>query len=80
MIIFAKSLSNKEIISQDGRMIGHLYNLTVDSDTGDIIDLVVQPNKTLNTKKYRVDGDLILIPFKAVKSIKEYIIVDTMLV
>lgn len=67
MIVFAKSLSNKEIVSQDGRKIGLLYNLTVDLDTGDIIDLVVQPDKSLNTKKYRMDGSLILIPFKAVR-------------
>ncbi|HIH40339.1 MAG TPA: PRC-barrel domain containing protein [Halobacteria archaeon] len=79
MIVFAKSLSNKEIVSQDGRKIGLLYNLTVDLDTGDIIDLVVQPDKSLNTKKYRMDGSLILIPFKAVRSIKEYIVVDSML-
>jgi len=80
MILFAKSLSNKEIVSEDGRKIGTLYNFTADLDTGDIIDLVVQPDKSMNTKRYKVDGDFILIPFKAVMSVKEYIMVDSMLI
>lgn len=79
MNLLAKSLSDKEIMGQDGTVIGVLQNIIADLDTGDLLDLVVKPDASLNTKRYRKDGNFVLISFNAVKSAKDYIMVDKML-
>ncbi|NLN09548.1 MAG: PRC-barrel domain containing protein, partial [Methanoculleus thermophilus] len=47
-----------------------------DLNTGQIIDLIVKPDETFRTDGYRMDGDKMLVPFEAVKDIKDYIVVD----
>ena len=49
---------------------------TVDLTTGQVIDLIVKPDDTFKTDGYKMDGDKMLVPFEAVKDIKDYIVVD----
>lgn len=73
---FSRSLSGKNVMSTDGKIIGLIKNITVDLDTGQVIDLIVKPNKTFDTTGFVTDGDRVVIPFEAVKDIKDYIVVD----
>ncbi|MCX6694612.1 MAG: PRC-barrel domain-containing protein [Methanomicrobiales archaeon] len=72
----ARSLSRKKIVTSDGKLIGTLKNITVDVDTGQLIDLVVYPDGSFDTAGYRIEGDRIFISFESVKDIKDYIVVD----
>jgi sporulation protein YlmC with PRC-barrel domain len=74
--VLARSLSHKQIITNDGKAIGELRNLMVDFETGQITDLVIESDPTFDTTGYRMDGDRMMIPFESVRDIKDYIVVD----
>jgi sporulation protein YlmC with PRC-barrel domain len=75
--IFARSLSRKKIMSNDGKLIGTLKNIRVDFDSGQVIEMIIHPDQTFVTDGYVLeDNNLLLIPFEAVKDIKDYIVVD----
>jgi len=75
--VFARSLSRKKIMSNDGKLIGTLKNIRVDFDSGQIIEMIVHPDQTFDTSSYNLEDDkLLVIPFESVKDIKDYIVVD----
>ena len=41
-----------------------------------VVDLLVKQDETFRTDGYRTDGDKMLVPFEAVKDIKDYVVVD----
>ena len=63
-------------MTNDGKGIGSLRNLMVDFDTGLITDLVLEPEESFDTTGYTLDGENMLIPFEAVRDIKDFIVVD----
>ncbi|HNQ33336.1 MAG: PRC-barrel domain protein [Euryarchaeota archaeon ADurb.Bin009] len=73
---FCRTLAKKKVMSNDGMLIGTIKNITVDLTTGQVIDLIVKPDDTFKTDGYKMDGDKMLVPFEAVKDIKDYIVVD----
>lgn len=74
---FARSLSRKKIMSNDGKLIGTLKNLRVDFDSGQVVEMIIHPDQTFVSEGYRMEDDkLLVIPFEAVKDIKDYIVVD----
>jgi sporulation protein YlmC with PRC-barrel domain len=73
---YSRALSGKNIMSTDGKIIGLIKNITVDLETGQVVDLIVKPNNTFDTTGFVIEGDRIVIPFEAVKDIKDYIVVD----
>ncbi|MDD1704848.1 MAG: PRC-barrel domain-containing protein [Methanoregula sp.] len=75
--VFARSLSRKKIMSNDGKLIGMLKNIRVDFDSGQVIEMIVHPDQTFDTSSYNLEDDkLLVIPFESVKDIKDYIVVD----
>jgi sporulation protein YlmC with PRC-barrel domain len=73
---YARALSRKKVMSSDGMVIGTIKNITVDLDSGQIMDLVVKPEPSFDTSSYSLENDRLFIPFEAVKDIKDYIVVD----
>lgn len=63
-------------MGSDGTDLGTLYDLIVDVNTGDILDLMVKPDPDLNIQEFRVENDFLLLPFESVRAIKDYIVVD----
>ncbi len=74
--IFASDLAGKEIVTVAGTVIGELENITFDLNTGELVDLVIKPDKKLSRTRYRADGKFLRIPFAAVCAIKDYIVID----
>lgn len=74
--VFAKNLSNKQVMATDGTEIGVLYNVVMDIETSRLVNLVVKPDMALDASKYQYDGQYITIPFGSVRAIKDYIVVD----
>lgn len=75
--IFAKNLSNKQVMATDGTELGLLFNIVMDGKNGDLIDLLVKPDMNLDPANYRMqDNQYILIPFTSVRAIKDYIVID----
>lgn len=75
--VFARSLSRKKIMSNDGKLIGTLKNIRVDFNSGQVMEMIVHPDQTFSTEGYALEDDkLLVIPFESVKDIKDYIVVD----
>jgi sporulation protein YlmC with PRC-barrel domain len=75
--VFARSLSRKKIMSNDGKLIGTLKNIRVDFDSGQVQEMIIHPDQSFSTDGYNLEDDkLLIIPFDAVKDIKDYIVVD----
>jgi sporulation protein YlmC with PRC-barrel domain len=75
--VFARTLSRKKIMSNDGKLIGTLKNIRVDFDSGQVLEMLVHPDQTFDTSNYEMEDDKILkISFESVKDIKDYIVVD----
>ncbi|HOF96285.1 MAG TPA: PRC-barrel domain-containing protein [Methanoculleus sp.] len=73
---FCRTLAKKKVMSNDGMLIGTIKNIMVDLTTGQVVDLIVKPDDTFKTDGYKMDGDKMVVPFEAVKDIKDYIVVD----
>ena len=73
---FSRSLSKKKVMSTDGMVIGTIRNIMVDLDSGQVDSLVVRPDSGFDATGYTVDGDRLMIPFEAVRDIRDYIVVD----
>ncbi|WP_406660111.1 PRC-barrel domain-containing protein [Methanolobus sp. ZRKC3] len=74
--VFAKNLSSKQVMATDGTEIGILFNIVMDVKTGNLINLIVKPDMSLDTSRYQADGQYIMLPFESVRAIKDYIVVD----
>ncbi|MEA3281122.1 MAG: PRC-barrel domain-containing protein [Euryarchaeota archaeon] len=74
--IFAKNLSKKNVMSSDGSILGTLYNIVIDIRTGELINLVVKPDMSVDRNLYQSEGNYMLIPFRAVRAIKDVMVVD----
>ncbi|MEA1945524.1 MAG: PRC-barrel domain-containing protein [Euryarchaeota archaeon] len=74
--IFAKNLSKKNVMSSDGSLLGVLYNIVMDIHTGELINLVVKPDLSVDRTMYQAEGNYMLIPFSAVRAVRDFIVVD----
>ena len=72
----ARALSKKQIMTNDGKLLGVLQNLLVDVASGQITEIVVTPDPGFDVTGYHMDEDRMLIPFESVRDIKDYIVVD----
>lgn len=77
--VFAKNLSSKQVMATDGTELGVLFNMVMDVKTGVLVNLLVKPDLALDTSTYNTDDQYIIVPFEAVRAIKDYIVVDKML-
>ncbi len=74
--ILARGLSRKRIMTNDGKVIGTLKNIMVNVDSGQITDIILEPDPDFNTGGFEVDNERVFIPFEAVRDIRDYIVVD----
>ncbi|MCL2459986.1 MAG: PRC-barrel domain-containing protein [Euryarchaeota archaeon] len=74
--ILARALAKKQIITNDGKVLGVLKNLLVDIESGQITEIVLTPDPGFDVTDYQMDGERMLIPFESVRDIKDYIVVD----
>ena len=77
--ILAENLSGKSVMGADGTELGLLYNITMELQSGGLIDLLVDPNEQFSPDKsqFEVDDDgLVHVPVSRVQAVKDYIVVD----
>ncbi len=76
MRVFARSLAKKTVLMSDGTVVGVLYNITADLETGLLLNVVVKPAKNSNIPELEKRDGFYIIPFDTVKSISDYIVID----
>ncbi|WP_135829710.1 PRC-barrel domain-containing protein [Halorussus halobius] len=77
--ILAENLSGKAVMGSDGTELGMLYNITMDLKTGELADLLVEPDERLNADAVEFDSDeegRFQVPVKRVQAVKDYIVVQ----
>ncbi|WP_247730031.1 PRC-barrel domain-containing protein [Halovivax limisalsi] len=77
--VLAENLSGKSVMGADGTELGLLYNITMDLSSGQLYDLVVEPDEELPTRGVDFDVDergRFQIPVSRVQAVKDYIVVD----
>ncbi|MFB6354123.1 MAG: PRC-barrel domain-containing protein [Halobacteriales archaeon] len=76
--ILAENLSGKAVMGSDGAELGMLYNITMNIKTGELKDLIVEPDQeTAFDASFDVDEDgRFHVPVHRVQAVKDYIVVE----
>ncbi len=80
--VIAKQLGGMRVITNKGEEIGRLSDVEIDEKSGDLESMVIEANKSSRIAKDLTGADnMARIPFKAVFSVSDVVVVDeTMLV
>lgn len=77
--ILAENLSGKAVMGSDGTELGMLYNITMDLKTGELADLIIEPDEQLETESVELSSDeqgRFQVPVNRVQAVKDYIVVQ----
>ena len=79
MRFFANDVQDKYVMSNDGKYLGTVDNLVVDTKSGKVLHILVIPSEEVDVRKFRMDSmDRLVLPFTKVKSIKDVIIMSAL--
>jgi sporulation protein YlmC with PRC-barrel domain len=75
--ITENELRGKSVMSEEGLYLGIMRNATVDSKTGQLVGILVEPSDDVDPRLYHLDkqGHLVF-PFDSIKSVKDVIIIS----
>ena len=76
MKITENELRGKTVMSEEGLYLGVMRNSTVDSKTGGLINILVEPSEDIDPRLYHLDdmGHLVF-PFDTIRSVKDVIVI-----
>ncbi|GBE55477.1 MAG TPA: PRC-barrel domain containing protein [Euryarchaeota archaeon] len=75
--VAGRDLIGRNVVSDRGTIIGMLSDISVETTGGKVTMLIVKPGKDIDVKRFRLsDNGELLIPFKAVKAVKDVLIVN----
>jgi sporulation protein YlmC with PRC-barrel domain len=75
--ILGRSLIGRNVVSDRGTVIGKLIDLSIETIAGKVMMLVIKPGKDIDAKYFRLnDRGEILVPFTAVKAVKDVLIIN----
>ena len=76
MRITENELRGKTVMTEEGLYLGVMRNTTVDTKTGDLIGVLIEPSDDVDPRLYHLDkqGHLVF-PFNSIKSVKDVIII-----
>jgi len=77
--VLAENLSGKAVRGDDGSELGDLYNITMDLSSGQLYDLIVEPDAELPGRAVDFDRDdagRFQVPVSRVQAVKDYIVVE----
>ena len=76
MKITENELRGKSVMSEEGLYLGIMRNSTVDSKTGELIGILVEPSDDVDPRLYHLDNQgQLVFPFNSIKSVKDVIII-----
>jgi sporulation protein YlmC with PRC-barrel domain len=75
--LFAKNLTGISVISVRGIILGKLDNFEIDEKTGEILSIIMEPQKRAETDKFPKTKDgKVKIPYTAVIALRDVVVVD----
>ena len=76
MKLTENELRGKSVMSEEGLYLGIMRNTTVDTRTGQLVGLLVEPSDDIDPRLYHLDNQGHLVfPFNSIKSVKDVIII-----
>lgn len=76
MKITENDLRGKTVMSEEGLYLGIMRNSTVDTKTGQLVSILVEPSDDVDPRLYHLDNQGHLVfPFESIKSVKDVIII-----
>lgn len=80
--VIAKQLGGKRVITNKGEEIGRLSDVSIEEESGDLDSMIIEVNDKSRIARDLTGADnMARVPFKAVFSVSDVIVVDeTMLV
>jgi len=74
--ITENELRGKTVMTEEGLYLGVTRNTTVDTRTGQLIGILIEPSDDVDPRLYHLDeqGHLVF-PFDSIKSVKDVIII-----
>ncbi|MCJ2520582.1 MAG: PRC-barrel domain-containing protein [Candidatus Thermoplasmatota archaeon] len=74
---FVTELTGKTVMTDDGRILGVIENLIVDTRSGHVQDVLVAPAEDIDARTFRVDPQgKLLLPFQGMKAIRDVVVMD----
>jgi sporulation protein YlmC with PRC-barrel domain len=73
--MLAENLSGKDVVGDDGAEVGMLYNVTMDLQSGELANLIVEPDENAETTFPVDDEGRYRVPVERVASVQDYIVV-----
>ncbi len=76
MRITENELRGKTVMTEEGLYLGVMRNTTVDTKTGDLVGVLIEPSDDVDPRLYHLDNQGHLVfPFNSIKSVKDVIII-----
>ncbi|WP_380679020.1 PRC-barrel domain-containing protein [Salinigranum sp. GCM10025319] len=75
-MVLAENLSGKAVMGSDGTELGTLYNITMDLKTGELNDLLIEPNLEVSNDYETDEENLIHVSVGSVQAVKDYIVIN----
>ena len=76
MKVLESELRGKTVMSEEGLYLGIFRNTTVDTKTGSLVGILVEPSDDVDPRLYHLDNEGHLVfPFDSIKSVKDVIII-----
>ena len=73
---FIREIQGKEVLTVDGKRLGTIDNIVVDTNTGELQHLLVIPDPNIDPRAYRRDyQERLVLPFKKIKSVKDVVVI-----
>ncbi|HHF55883.1 MAG TPA: PRC-barrel domain protein [Thermoplasmatales archaeon] len=77
MRVMENELRGKKVMSNEGLYLGIIRNITVDVNTGKLLDLIVEPSDKIDPRLYHQNEEgYLLFPFESVKSVKDVVVLS----
>ena len=77
--ILSREIQSKTVVSEEGKMFGKVMDITADVQTGELINMVVEPTKYVQTHFDNLVSDergRILLPFSSVQAVGDFVLVN----
>lgn len=77
MKLFATELKGKTVMTEDGQILGILTDFIVDTRSGKIEMLLVNPAENVETRLFKTDPQgRLLLGFKTMRAVKDVIVTE----
>jgi sporulation protein YlmC with PRC-barrel domain len=74
---FLTELKGKTVMTNDGQILGMIDNFVMDTRTGDLLHVLVQPSDEVEVRLFNSDASgRLVLPFQKMKAVKDVVVMD----